>query len=115
MVGEGFSKFCDLLVDFYSEFVLWKGAGILGGALGIGAKEASQIHHICTNKNCISAATGGPWTPRFEAIFEKAGMTLEDGLNKIPVAGHGGSHSERYHQAIFDRLVKRTNGLDGAA
>lgn len=63
---------------------------------------------ICTNKNCVSMATGGPWTPRFEAIFEKDGMKLDDALNKIAVPGHKGPHPEAYHQAVFDRLSSAT-------
>ena len=85
----------------------------LGGAVTQATK--GPIHHICTNKNCLSAATGGPWTPRFEAIFDKAGMKLNDALNKIAVPGHKGPHPEAYHQAVFDRLTSATDGLSGSA
>jgi hypothetical protein len=73
------------------------------------------IHHICTNKNCASAVAGGPWTPRFDAIFNKAGMKLDDALNKIAVLGHKGPHPEAYHQAVFRRLESATSGLSGSA
>jgi hypothetical protein len=91
-------------------------AGIIPGAgkaLGLAAKF--PIHHICTNKNCISAITGGPWTPRFQGMFDKAGMTLDDALNKVSVPGHRGPHPEAYHQAVFDRLNSATDGLSGSA
>ncbi|MDP2226816.1 MAG: AHH domain-containing protein [Moraxellaceae bacterium] len=78
------------------------------------AKKA-PVHHICTDKNCISAASGGPWTPRFDAIFQKVGMNLDDALNKVAIPGHKGPHPEAYHQAIFDRLTSATDGLNGAA
>src|SRR3712207_7872183 len=34
-------------------------------------------HHLATNKNSVSTARGGPWTPRFRRIFKKAGMELD--------------------------------------
>jgi len=75
----------------------------------------SQTHHICTDKNCVSSATGGPWTPRFEEMFEKAGMDLQHELNKISVPGHVGPHPQAYHQMVFDKLESATRGLDGPA
>jgi RHS repeat-associated protein len=77
--------------------------------------NACDIHHLATNKNYISTARGGPWSPRLEPLFKKAGMTMEDVLNKVQVAGHAGPHPEAYHQAVFDRLVKATEGLSGEA
>jgi len=96
------------------------------GARGLGRKPTAPtpgdvgggkgpLHHIATNKNSVAAVRGGPWTPRFEAIFRKAGKSLEWGLNKIRVPGHSGPHPEAYHQAVFDRLVQATKGLRGAA
>jgi hypothetical protein len=73
------------------------------------------VHHICTNKNCLSFARGGPWTPRFQALFDKAGMHLNHGLNKIAIPGHKGPHPEMYHKAIFQRSEGATNGLSGDA
>lgn len=73
------------------------------------------IHHICTDKNRISIAWGGPWTARFEALFDKAGMRLNDALNKIAIQGHKGPHPEAYHQAIFRRLESATSGLNGGS
>jgi hypothetical protein len=81
---------------------------------GLASKtEKAKIHHLATNKNTVSKARGGPWTPRFEAIFNKAGMTLEDALNKVPVLGHQGPHPAEYHQAVYDRLLSATRGLSG--
>ncbi|OJH34495.1 hypothetical protein BON30_42540 [Cystobacter ferrugineus] len=62
------------------------------------------VHHICTNKNTKSAASGGPWTPICEEIFEKAGMSLEDVANKVRLNGHEGPHPERYHGEVAGRL-----------
>lgn len=94
----------------------------VGAAAARGVDSASTggitkptLHHICTDKNRLSTVCGGPWTPRFEAIFEKAGMTLEDGLNKVYILNHRGPHPEAYHQAVYDRLVSATNGLSGYA
>ncbi|MBZ4421580.1 AHH domain-containing protein [Myxococcus sp. RHSTA-1-4] len=93
-------------------------AGVLNVALAPGAVAAvamysngqipgdaeGPVHHICTNKNTVSAASGGPWTPICEEIFEKAGMSLEDVANKVRLKGHEGPHPERYHQAVTGRL-----------
>ncbi|RKH61851.1 AHH domain-containing protein [Corallococcus aberystwythensis] len=93
-------------------------AGVLNVALAPGAAAAlamysngqipgdadGPVHHICTNKNLVSAATGGPWTPACEEIFEKAGMTLEDVANKVRLNGHEGPHPEFYHSQVVNRL-----------
>ena len=57
----------------------------------------------------------GPWTPRFEALFKKAGMTLEDAANKIAVPGDRGPHPQAYHEAVFQRLSNATEGLSRSA
>jgi hypothetical protein len=91
----------------------------LANCLPFGKKVAQQaiapLHHVATAKNYASAARGGPWSPRFEALFKKAGMTLEDALNKVRVPGHFGPHPEAYHQAVYDRLLSATSGLSGSA
>ncbi|RKG85766.1 hypothetical protein D7W82_18525 [Corallococcus sp. CA049B] len=95
-------------------------AGVLNVALAPGAAAAlamygegrfpgdatGPVHHICSNKNPISDATGGPWTPRCEKVFKKAGMTLEDVANKVRLNGHKGPHPERYHKEVMDRLER---------
>ncbi|WNG16364.1 AHH domain-containing protein [Cystobacter fuscus] len=92
--------------------------GVLNVALAPGAVAAvtmysdnripgdaeGPVHHICTNKNTISAASGGPWTPLCEKIFEKAGMTLEDVANKVRINGHEGPHPGPYHEKVVSRL-----------
>jgi RHS repeat-associated protein len=79
------------------------------------AEEEAELHHLATNKNWISTLRGGPWSPRFQAIFEKAGMTLEDAANIVSIPGHFGPHSEEYHQYIFKRLTAAVEGLEGQA
>jgi len=81
---------------------------------GLPGMVRNPIHHIATAKNSISTLRGGPWTPRFEGLFNEAGMTLENSLNKIAVPGHFGPHPEAYHSAVFNRLVEATQGLSGA-
>jgi hypothetical protein len=72
-------------------------------------------HHIATNKNWVSTLRGGPWSPKLEKLFEKAGMTLEDAANKVRVPGHQGPHPEAYHREILDRLIQTTQGKRGDA
>ncbi|CAM4507175.1 MULTISPECIES: AHH domain-containing protein [Myxococcus] len=95
-------------------------AGVLNVALSPGAAAAlamysdgrfpgdteGPVHHICTSRNTISAATGGPWTPECERIFKKAGMTLEDAANKVRLNGHEGPHPEFYHNQVMTRLER---------
>ncbi|MCP3137108.1 AHH domain-containing protein [Pyxidicoccus xibeiensis] len=71
-------------------------------------RERSQSHHLATDKNSISAARGGPWTPRFEKLFKKAGMELEDPENIVDVPGHKGPHPQEYHALVFKRLNDAT-------
>src|SRR5262249_51262463 len=67
------------------------------------------------DKNSTSTSNGGPWTPRFEALFEKAGMSMQDPDNIVNVVGHRGPHPEAYHEEIYRRLIAATRGLSGKA
>lgn len=80
----------------------------LGSACSDGSpkKEGSQWHHLATDKNELSADTGGPWTPLFERLFAKAGMSLDDPANLVYLAGHKGPHPEAYHQEIYRTLAR---------
>ena len=89
-----------------SQQVLRQATGALGRA-------DDQIHHIMTNKNWVSDATGGPWSPRFTEMASRAGMTLDDAANKVVVAGHKGPHSQAYHEAVYRTLSDATTGLSG--
>jgi RHS repeat-associated protein len=68
-------------------------------------------HHLCTDKNCISAARGGPWTPRFKELLEGAGIDLNDVENIVRVAGHKGPHPEEYHEYLYEKLLESVEGL----
>jgi hypothetical protein len=61
-------------------------------------------HHLATNKNDISERYGGPWTPRFEQLFELAGMRLDASVNLVYLKGNKGPHPEAYHEAVFEKL-----------
>jgi len=74
-------------------------------------ESTTPVHHVCTNKNCVSTANGGPWTPRFQEIFDNAGLNINSEINKIAVPGHQGPHPTAYHQYVFDRLQTATAGL----
>jgi hypothetical protein len=81
-------------------------SGGAGSACTDGAqkKDGYQWHHIATDKNGTSDARGGPWTPRFEDLFARAGMSLQDPANLVYLRGHQGPHPEAYHAEIFNRL-----------
>ncbi|MCK8499058.1 AHH domain-containing protein [Myxococcus fulvus] len=85
------------------------GAGEAPGAVtGVGAgiqgDPEGNVHHICTDKNYVSDANGGPWTPEFERIFNRAGMKLSDPENLVRIRGHQGPHPREYHEAVSIRL-----------
>lgn len=63
-----------------------------------------ERHHIATNKNDVSPARGGPWTPRFRDMFARAGMELKDPENIVKIPGHRGPHPRKYHDTVFLRL-----------
>jgi hypothetical protein len=72
--------------------------------------DGKHKHHIATIRNEISTARGGPWTPRFRALFRKAGMELDEVENIVPIAGHKGPHPQRYHQLIEQALTRALRG-----
>jgi hypothetical protein len=79
------------------------------GACAEAKKEDNQAHHLCTNKNDTSERSGGPWTPRFEDFFARAGMSLDDPANIVYLRDHKGPHPEEYHEEIF-RLLDEALG-----
>jgi A nuclease family of the HNH/ENDO VII superfamily with conserved AHH len=82
---------------------------------GVGASSKGPGHHIATNKNWVSMLRGGPWTPRFQRIFDRAGMNLTDVENIVRIPGHRGPHPEQYHREIYRRLTTAVKGRTGDA
>jgi hypothetical protein len=68
------------------------------------------MHHIAT-----VFEGEGKWASKFKDIFDRAGYSLEDDINKVMVEGHFGPHDEWYHQMIFDKLDQATANLSGSA
>ncbi len=81
-----------------------------GAVLAMQNQGEGDIHHIATVRNSESTARGGPWTPKLKKYFDRAGMSMEDDANKIPVPGHKGPHPEEYHQEVFKRLGDAVKG-----
>ncbi len=73
-----------------------------------GGGEEGDLHHIATVENEKSTLRGGPWTQQFKGFFDKAGMSMEDPVNKVRVPGHRGPHPKEYHQEVFNRLKAAT-------
>jgi hypothetical protein len=76
----------------------------MGASGSGGTSPCIETHHIATVCNDKSTARGGPWTPRFQEIFAKAGMSMEDPANKMPLPGHYGPHPRRYHEIVYEEL-----------
>ena len=64
-----------------------------------------QGHHIATRENSLSSQRGGPWTSRFERLFGRADMGLNDPANRVNLNGHYGPHPEAYHSAVYEQLL----------
>jgi hypothetical protein len=69
-----------------------------------GRGDRTEKHHIGTIANKRSTLRGGPWTPRLEDLFARAGMRLKDRENIVPIQGHKGPHPQRYHEIVYERL-----------
>ncbi|WIG96446.1 AHH domain-containing protein [Myxococcus sp. SDU36] len=80
----------------------------MSGAVAGPVAAKGHDHHIATDKWWDSTNSGGPWSPRFQRLFDKAGMTLNDPVNIVNVKGHKGPHPQEYHEKIFERLVDAT-------
>jgi hypothetical protein len=80
----------------------------MGASGSGGTSPCIEKHHIATVCNDKDTRRGGPWTPRFREIFAKAGMSMEDPANKMPLKGHYGPHPERYHQIVYEALDTAT-------
>jgi len=108
----------DFAVEQVTSYAIGAVVGVATGGLGLLASHGvsrflkSSVHHIATNKNFIK---GQQWSRQFLPIFQRAGMTLNDALNKVAVYGHRGPHSDQYHTIIRQRLLQATRGLNGPA
>ncbi|AEI68006.1 AHH domain-containing protein [Corallococcus macrosporus] len=69
---------------------------------------AGPWHHIASDKFSTSTNNGGPWTPRYQEIFDRAGMSLDDAANLVRVPGHKGPHPRKYHEEVYERLDEAT-------
>ncbi|WP_257463609.1 AHH domain-containing protein, partial [Archangium lipolyticum] len=85
------------------------------GACDESKKSDNQAHHLFTNKNDTAESNGGPWTPRFEDFFKRAGMSLDDPANIVYLRGHKGPHPEEYHSELFKRLEAVFRNCSGQA
>ncbi|RKH18369.1 hypothetical protein D7X74_09875 [Corallococcus sp. CA047B] len=82
----------------------------MGPGNGLQGDPEGDIHHICTDKNEVSDASGGPWTPLYEDIFQVAGMKLNDPTNQVRIQGHKGPHPREYHEEVLLRIRRAMLG-----
>ncbi|NOK22542.1 AHH domain-containing protein [Corallococcus carmarthensis] len=85
------------------------------GPVASGADAEGHEHHIASNKWWSATNRGGPWSPQFQKIFDKAGMSLDDPANKVRVPGHRGPHPEAYHQWVLTALSRATKQCSSIA
>ncbi|RKH50927.1 hypothetical protein D7Y23_11700 [Corallococcus sp. AB050B] len=82
----------------------------MGGTAAAPVDAAGHDHHIATNKWWKATNNEGPWSPKFQEIFDKAGMSLDEPANIVRVKGHKGPHPQAYHKVILRRLYDATEG-----
>jgi len=86
-----------------------------GAVLFMQNQGEGDIHHIATVENKKSPASGGPWTPRLEKFFDKAGMSMEDPANKVRIPGHKGPHPKAYHDRVYRQLMDAVEDCETTA
>jgi hypothetical protein len=74
----------------------------------------ADCHHIMTNKNTVSKANGGPFTPKFNALAKRRGISLDDPANTMDLPGHQGPHPA-YNAEVLKQLQDATKGKTGQA
>jgi hypothetical protein len=95
------------LVLTTQEVIALAQAGVISGTALAVYMAATDTHHICTDKNDTSNRQGGPWTPIFEEVFKKAGMTLQDPDNLVRVKAHQGPHPRAYHEEVLKEIARK--------
>jgi len=91
------------------------GSGAILAMQQQGESEEGHLHHIATVENEKSPARGGPWTPRLKKFFDKAGMSMEDPVNKVRVPGHKGPHPKAYHDRVYRQLMDAVEDCETTA
>ncbi|HKK74566.1 MAG TPA: polymorphic toxin-type HINT domain-containing protein [Saprospiraceae bacterium] len=110
ILRRGEFKVYNFTVEDYHTYYVGQGEVLVHNCGG----KKGPVHHLATNKNKKSTVRGGPWTPRFEKIFNNAGLDINRGTeNLVPVPGHKGPHPEEYHTYVYDALLSATQGLKG--
>jgi hypothetical protein len=71
------------------------------------ARYSGELHHIATAYGDIGL--------KLQVLFRSAGMELNDVLNALPLPGHRGPHSVEYHDAVYERLSRRLDGMSSLA
>ncbi|WP_306663410.1 AHH domain-containing protein [Myxococcus sp. CA039A] len=81
----------------------------MGGTATAPVDAKGHDHHIATDKWWTDTKDGGPWSPLFKRIFDKAGMSLKnDPANIVNIKGHQGPHPQAYHKEVHKRLLEAT-------
>lgn len=81
------------------------------GLCGSSEAEGRTPHHIATVADLTPTSTDEqPWTPRFEELFSRNGLSLEDPANLIYLRGHVTPHPEEYHREVYERLRDTLEG-----
>jgi hypothetical protein len=79
-------------------------------SLCVTKEEGGTPHPIATGSDLRRAKKKKAWTPRFAALFARAGMSLKDPLNLLYMQDHASPHPEVYHQEIYDLLQATLEG-----
>ncbi len=82
----------------------------LRGAASRPVDAEGHEHHIATDKWTDATHGGGPWKPKFQELFDRAGMSLNDPANIVRIKGHKGPHPQEYHEEVYKQLRDAMQG-----
>ncbi|MGE6761595.1 AHH domain-containing protein [Corallococcus interemptor] len=85
---------CVITIALEPEAIAEMARGTRAVASDLVATSAHE-HDIATIKWWDATNLGGPWSPRIQKLFNRAGMSLDDSANKVRVPGHKGPHPQK--------------------
>ena len=92
-------------------------ASIAQSARGVASMPVDAegpVHHIATDKWNDATHSGGPWTPKFQRIFDRAGMSLNDPANKVNIKGHQGPTPRNTMSEFMSDWMKRPRAVSAS-
>lgn len=99
---------------FYTEERGWVAASELKEGETLHTEDGDIVtvtyverHHIASDKSKKSG-----FTAKYQELFDRAGMSLQDPDNIVELEGHKGAYTKKYKQKVLDYLTDVLSGID---